>query len=168
MIMKSGGRMKNKQKYYFIVAGVVLFAICTILLYILAPSYLDNFFVFAVGCVLCSVAVDLTVNTYACKEKVSAVFINYGFEQFKAHITSSPVFTYQYQGKTYTSSAAECLSQRYVLKHYKEGESYTIYIFEKDPSFIKTRRHIRIFDLVLFLVGLVIIVLSIISIFLIQ
>jgi hypothetical protein len=160
--------MKSKRKYYFIGTVIFLFVLATILICIFMPEYLDSFLVFTVGCVLCGVAIVLTVDTYSCKEKVSAVFINYGFEQFKAHITSSPVFTYQYQGKTYTSSAAECLSQRYVLKHYKEGEIYTIYVSEKDPSLIKTRRHIRIFDLALFLVGVVIIVLSVVSIFLIQ
>ena len=158
----------NKRKYYLIGSGLFLLIVCVCLIYFLAPTYLENFLISVVGGIMCWCSISMTTTTYRCKEKVSAKLINYGFEQFKAHTTSSPVFTYQHQGKTYTTSAAECLSRRYVLKHYKEGETYTIYISEKDPSFIKTRRHIRIFDLVLFLVGLVIIVLSIVSIFLIQ
>ena len=153
--------MKSKRKYWFIGVGVVLFAICTFLVYIFAPAYLDVFLFFAVGCVICVAAISLIVLTFSCKEKVSAVLVNYGFEQFKAHITSSPIFTYQYQGKTYTTSSAECLSRRYVLKHYKEGETYTIYISPKNPSFFKTQRKIRIFDIALFLIGLAIVILSI-------
>ena len=153
--------MKNKRKYWLIGVGVFLFAVCTLLIYTLALAYLDVFLVFFVGCVLCAVAIDLIVKTYSCKEKVFAVLVDYGFEQFKAHVTSSPIFTYQYQGKTYTTSSAECLSQRYVLRHYKEGETYTIYISPQNPSFFKTQRKIRIFDIALFLIGSAIAIFSI-------
>ena len=154
--------MKNKRKYWLIGVGVFLFAVCTLLIYILAPAYLDVFLVFFVGCVLCAVAIiDLIVITYSCKEKVFAVLVDYGFERFKAHVTSLPIFTYQYQGKTYTTSSAVCLSQRYVLKHYKEGETYTIYISPKNPSWFQTQRKIRIFDIALFLIGSAIAILSI-------
>ena len=153
--------MKNKRKYWLIGVGVFLFAVCTLLIYILAPAYLDVFLLFFVGCVLCAVAIDLIVITYSFKEKVFAVLVGYGFERFKAHISSSPIFTYQYQGKTYTTSAAECLSLRYVLKHYKEGETYTIYISPKNPSIFITQRKIRIFDIALFLIGSAIAILSI-------
>ena len=157
--------MKNKRKYWLIGVGVFLFAVCTLLIYILAPAYLDVFLFFFVGCVLCAVAIDLIVITYSCKEKVFAVLVDYGFEQFKAHVTSSPIFTYQYQGKTYTTSSAECLSQRYVLKHYKEGETYTIYISPKNPSFFKMQRKIHIINIALFLIGSALVILSIYSAF---
>ena len=49
--------MKNKRKYWLIGVGVFLFAVCTLLIYILAPAYLDVFLVFFVGCVLCAVAI---------------------------------------------------------------------------------------------------------------
>ena len=74
--------MKNKRKYWLIGVGVFLFAVCTLLIYILAPAYLDVFLVFFVGCVLCAVSIDLIVITYSCKEKVFAVLVDYGFEQF--------------------------------------------------------------------------------------
>ena len=45
--------MKNKRKYWLIGVGVFLFAVCTLLIYILAPAYLDVFLFFssAVYCV---------------------------------------------------------------------------------------------------------------------
>ncbi len=157
----------NKRKYYFIGAVLFLLATCAVLIYFLAPTYLGSFFVFVVGGVMCWCSISIMIATYSCKEKVSAILVNYGFEQFKAHITSSPIFTYKYKGKTYTTKCADCLSQKYVLKHYKEGETYTIYLSEGNPSFIKPIRRIRLFDIILFLLGLTIIILSIVSVFLI-
>ena len=106
-----------------------------------------------------------TIDTYRCKIQVSATLVSYGFEQFKAHTTSSPILTYCFQGKTYTTACAEIFSQRYVLKHYEQGKAYTAYLCEKNPSFIKLKRGIRPFDLGLFLLGLAIMALSIITIF---
>ena len=153
-----------------IIAGTALLLLITgaILIDVLAPAYLDNYLVFIVGGVLCALAISTTVDTYQCTQRVSATLVSFGFEQFKAHITSSPVFTYQYQGQTYTASCAECLSQRYVLKHYKEGESYTIYLSPKNPTWIKSQRKIRIFDVVLCLIGCAMMTLSVISVFLIE
>lgn len=114
---------------------------------------------------MCLVSVITTVSTYRCKTSVPAILVSYGFEQFKAHITSSPILTYSFQGKTYTTSCDETFSQRYVLKHYEEGKTYTAYLCEKNPSFIKLERRIRPFDLGLFLLGLAIMTLSIVTIF---
>ena len=130
-------------------------------------TYWKSFWLFVVGSIMCWCSINIMITTYRCKEKVSAILVNYGFEQFKAHITSSPIFTYEYKGKTYTTKCADCLSQRYVLRHYKEGETYTIYLDEKNPSFIKPIRRIRLFDIILFLLGLTVIILSIVSVFLI-
>ncbi len=102
------------KKYYFIGAGIILFILSAVLVYFLVPACFDNFLIFLAGCILCWISTRLMVDTYRCKEKVSAKLIDYGFEQFKAHVTSSPVFTYEYQGKTYKTSSTECLSQRYV------------------------------------------------------
>ena len=159
--------MKSKRKYYFIGFGIVLLALAAFLLYFLAPVYLDSFFLFAVGCILCGSAVSLVISTYRCKEKVTAVLTDYGFEQFKAHVTSHPTFTYQYERRIYTTTAAESFSQRYILKNFKKGEAYAIYVSPQNPSFIKIRRQIRIFDILLFSFGLAAIVFSIVSVFLI-
>jgi len=155
--------VKRKLKYCFIGAGIVLFAVCAILLYILAPNYLDHFLLFSFGFVLCGVAIEIMKDTYSCKEKVSAVLVDYGYGQIKSHRICSPVFTYQYQGKTYTS--VDVCSQRYALTHYKKGETYTIYLSPQNPSLISLQRKISIFVIALFLIGLTIMILSIWSIF---
>ena len=84
--------------------------------------------------------------------------VSYGFEQFKAHITSSPIFTYTYEGKIYKGSAAESLSQKYALKHYKEGETYTVYLMKKNPKYFKLSRKIHALELSLFAIGVSLIV----------
>ena len=91
---------------------------------------------------------------------------DYGFEQYKAHITSSPIFTYRYKEQNDETKSAECFSRRYVLKRYKEGESYTIYLSKKDPSFIKITRRVHMLEIVLFIIGLTFMIISIIEYFL--
>ncbi len=144
---------------------IILIFVILVSLYFFAPSYIEDFLVFILGIVILSNAVTLILKTYRCKERVSALLVDYGFEQYKAHITSSPLFKYTYQGKEYTQNAAECLSQRYVLKHFKEGEMYIVYISPQNPTFLKIKRHIRIFDLILCLFGAAMIISSILSIF---
>lgn len=114
--------------------------------------------VLIIGVILCAVSVSIAVTTFRCKEKVSAVMVSYGFEQFKAHITSSPIFTYTYEGKIYKGSAAESLSQKYALKHYKEGETYTVYLMKKNPKYFKLSRKIHALELSLFAIGVSLIV----------
>lgn len=158
----------KKRKYYFIGAGVLLFTVGMALLSFLAPAYLESFLIFSVGATMCGMSVSITADTYRCKEKVSAVMVDYGLEQFKAHVTSTPIFTYQYQGIAYTTKCAESLSQKYVLQHYRVGEVYAVYLSPKNPSFIKLTRRIRLFDAVLLLLGLAAVVLSIEAAFLIK
>ena len=150
-----------------VATGTILLLLITgaILVYAFAPTYLDNYLILIVGGIMCALAIVTTADTYRCKEQVSATLVNYGFEQFKAHVTSSPIFTYRYQGQIYTTACAEVLSQRNVLKHYKEGETYTVWLCKKDPAFIKLKRRVRLFDILLFLLGLAIMALSIISVF---
>lgn len=157
-------KKSKRRNYYFIGVGLVLLAIGIALLHFFAPAYTESVVAFLVGGIMCGVAISIIAVTCNCKERVAAVLIDYGFEQFKAHITSSPIFTYRYQGKIYTTKSAECLSQRYVLKHYKKGKSYTIYISSKDPSIIKLTRRVRMHELLLFMLGLAIMILSIVSI----
>ena len=143
----------------------VLLTMGALLFLWLAPTYLGNYLMCIVGSIMCLLAALTTVDTYRCKIQVSATLVSYGFEQFKAHTTSSPILTYRFQEKTYTTACAEIFSQRYVLKHYEEGKVYTAYLCEKNPSFIKLKRRIRLFDLGMFLLGLAMIALSILSIF---
>ena len=149
------------KKYYFIGAGIGVLILSAFFVYFLAPAYFDNFLIFWIGCSLCWISIRPIVATYRCKEKASAKLIDYGFEQFKAHLTSSPVFTYEYQGKVYRTSAAECLSQRYALKHFKEGEIYTIYFSKGNPSFIKLSRSVRPVDIILLIIGMAMVILSV-------
>lgn len=138
-----------------VIGTVLLFFIAgAILVYFLAPTYLDNYLIFIVGSVMCTLAIVTTAATYKCNKQVPATLVSYNFEQFKAHITSSPVFTYRYQGQTYTTACAEALSQRYVLKHYKEGEAYTVWLCEDNPTFIKLNRRVRLFDIIVFCLAL--------------
>lgn len=152
-------------KLILIGTAAVLLAVGALLFLLLAPTYLGNYLICIVGGIMCLLATVNTIDTYRCKIQVSAILISYNFEQFKAHTTSSPILTYCFQGKTYTTACAEIFSQRYVLKHYEQGKAYTAYLCEKDPSFIKLKRSIRPFDLGLFLLGLAIMTLSIVTIF---
>ena len=160
--------MKSITKTIVISIILLFFIIGAILVYFLAPTYLDNYLIFIVGGIMCTLAIVTTVSTYRCNKQVPATLINYNFEQFKAHVTSSPIFTYQHQGNTYTTSVAEALSQRYILKHYEEGEIYTVWLCENNPTFIKLNRRVRLFDIVVFLLGLALMALSIAAIFLIE
>lgn len=152
-------------KLILIGTAAVLLAIGALMFLWLAPTYLGNYLICIVGGIMCLLATVNTIDTYRCKIQVSAILISYNFEQFKAHTSSSPVLTYHFQGKTYTTACAEIFSQRYVLKHYEQGKAYTAYLCEKNPSFIKLKRRIRPFDLGLFLLGLAIMTLSIVTIF---
>ncbi len=156
----------KKAKTVFVAILMILIVIAAIVLHIFLPDYTDSFIVFIIGILMCIAAVSIMIDSYHCKTKVSAILMDYGFEQFKAHLTSSPVFSYSYQGKSYTESCLESLSQRYVLKHYKEGQTYDIYISAKDPTCIKLTRRIRAFELILFIIGLCMVALSIYSLFL--
>lgn len=144
---------------------IALIVITTIVLHIFSPDYRNLFIGFIIGALMCVAAASIMIDSYHCKIKVTAVLMDYGFEQYKAHITSSPVFSYSYQGKSYTETSRESLSQRYVLKHYKEGQTYNIYISTKDPTCIKLTRRIRMFELVMFIIGLFIVALSIYALF---
>ena len=156
----------KKAKTVFVAILMILIVIAAIVLHIFLPDYTDSFIVFIIGILMCIAAVSIMIDSYHCKTKVSAILMDYGFEQFKAHVTSSPVFSYSYQGKSYTEPSRESLSQRYVLKHYKEGQAYDIYISAKDPTCIKLTQRIRAFELILFIIGLCMVALSIYSLFL--
>jgi hypothetical protein len=158
--------VKNKLKYFLIGAGIVLLAVCVLLLHILAPDYLNNFLVFSVGFAACWLAVSNVKDTYSCKEKVSAVLVDYGLGRFKAHLHSYPSFKFRYKGKIYTSSATDCSSPRYVFKHYKKWNTYTIYVCPENPALIRMERKLRFSDIALFLFGLTFMFLSVWAIFL--
>ncbi|MBQ8848800.1 MAG: hypothetical protein IJ011_00530 [Clostridia bacterium] len=137
------------------VLGITIFAV-----QYLTPDYTENFIIFTVGAVICSIAVNFIVITYSCNERVSATMIDYGFKRYKAHIISSPIFTYRYNGTLYKENAAQSFSGRYVLKHYKEGETYTVYLNKKHPDFFKVTRRIHMFEGIMFLIGFAIMLLS--------
>lgn len=126
-------------------------------------EYIDNILIFLLGAIMCYIAIDTTIATYRCREQVSAVMISYGFERFKAHVVCSPIFRYTYQGKEYAEQAAESFSRRYALKHFREGESYTVYLSAQKPAFFKTRRRVRVFDVALCLSGVALIDLAVVT-----
>ena len=158
----------KKPKLYFVLSAAILNAVAIIVLHIFLPEYRDRFIVFCVGVLMCIVAVSAMIDSYHCKTKVSAVLIDYGFEQFKAHITSYPIFTYRYQDKIYTEACKEALSPRYVVNHYKKDETYSIYVSVKDPTYIKLSRRVRVFDLGMLIMGLCFVALSVYSLLLVS
>ena len=89
---------------------ICIILILLIVLYFVAFNDIESFSLFTIGIVVLIFGVALILNTHRCKEKISALLVDYGFEQYKAHITSSPIFKYTYQGKEYTQKAAESLS----------------------------------------------------------
>ena len=158
--------MNTKRKKYIVIIVLIAAAVATAVLGLIAPNYIDNLLIFMVGGAMCWIAVDTTVTTYGCREKVTALFVDYGFEQYKAHVTSSPIFTYTYRGRQYTEESAECLSQRYALKHFRKGATYTVYISAKNPALVKIGRRMRLWDALLLLLGLAVMTLSVVSVFL--
>ncbi len=155
----------KKTKLVFVILFVVSLIATALLLHVFAPAYRDSFIVFAVGAILCVVAISQMLLFRSCKVKVHAVMVDYGFEQFKAHLISSPTFTYEYAGKTYTGSCMDSLSQRYVCKHYRIGESYEIYLSQKDPAIFKAAKRVRIFACLMLAFGAGIMGLSVYSAF---
>ncbi len=153
-----------KFNKYISICSIIVFVVLTIIC-LFAFGIIKDTMVFIIGSIILGIGVLLIFKTIQCGEKVSALLVDYGFEQYKAHITSSPLFKYTYQGEEHTENASECLSQRYVLKHFKEGEIYTVYISPQNPSFLKINKHISIFDLILCLFGVAIIISSTLSIF---
>ncbi len=153
----------KKHKLIFIVSLVILSVVAVIVLENHAPYYKESVVGFAVGGYLCYLAISIMIATYRCKIKVSATMVDYGFHQFKGHLSSSPIFIYSYQGKSYRQSCWEALSQRYVLKHYKEGDKYDVYISAKNPTCIKLARRVRLFELALLAIGIFILAASVYS-----
>lgn len=156
----------KKRNVVLAVSAVVSMIATVLLLHLFAPAYRDSFIVFAVGVILCVVAISQLLLFRSCKVKVCAIMTDYGFEQFKAHVISSPTFTYEYGGKTYTGSCCDSLSQRYVLKHYRIGEAYEIYLSKKDPAIFKAAKRIRVFACLMLASGVGIMGLSVYSVFL--
>ena len=85
----------KKAKTVFVAILMILIVISAIVLHIFLPDYTDSFLVFIIGILMCIAAVSIMIDSYNCKTKVSAILMDYGFEQFKAHVTSSPVFFIQ-------------------------------------------------------------------------
>ena len=132
---------------------------------IFLSNHTDEVVVFLVGTLLCAWAVSCMLDRHRCRIKVSALLVDYGFEQFKAHIKSYPIFSYQYGDKTYTESCGEAFSQGYVLKHYKKGKRYDIWLSKKDPTCFLLTRRIRLSEFVMLFIGLLGVVLPLFSLF---
>ncbi len=153
----------KKYRLIFIVVLVILSVVAIIVLENHLPQYKESVIGFAVGSYFCYEAISIMIITYRCKIKVSATMIDYGFYQFKGHLHSSPIFIYSYQGKSYRQACWESLSQKYVLKHYKEGDKYDIYISAKNPTCIKLARRVHLSELALLAIGIFILAVSVYS-----
>ena len=145
---------------------IALTVFAAAVLHIFLPAYRNAFVVFAIGVLLCVRAASMMMDSFHSTVKVSAVLTDYGFERFKSHVTSSPVFSYRYQGKAYTETSREVLSPRYAIKHYKKGEIYDIWVSAKNPTCIKLTRRIRLLESVMLAIGLGLVAASVWSLFL--
>ena len=153
----------KKSKIVFWVLLLLGAVAVTAIWQILLPNETDAMVVFLVGTLLCAWAASCMLERYRCKIKVTALFVDYGFEQYKAHLKSFPILSYRYGEKAYTETCGEALSQGYVLQHYKKGERYDIWLSAKDPTRIVLTRRIRISELLTLLLGLSCVALSLFS-----
>lgn len=156
----------KRRVYYAVGVGLLLVGVTAIVLQYLAPDYTAPFILCCLGIYICSAEIDSIVTTYRCNQPVSAVMTDYGFEQYRGHTTSSPVFKYHYNGKDYETKAAESYFPRHVVKHYEKGGTYTIYLSDKNPSLIKMERRVHLVEIIFFLIGLTFILLPIAAVFL--
>lgn len=92
-------------------------------------------------------------NRYSCKEKVNAVCVKL-YTIIRQNVgLSNARFEYDYAGKKRYSTALEDLNRKQ-WKHFKEGETYTIYVNPKKPEMIRcTKTILRLRDLILILFG---------------
>lgn len=99
------------------------------------------------------------VKALLCRERVIAIYM-----RAKSHrsvgrgITVTyyePVFAYRYRNVSYENSVGEVYSRRRLMREYREGCDYPIYLNPKSPGMICTRRRPQGADILLICIGIV-------------
>ena len=96
------------------------------------------------------------VKPFMCREQVTAIYMGarpcrggrYGWTYY------DPFFAYRYENYSYQNTTGEVYSRRKLLKKYKEGSDYPIYLNPRNPGSIRTKRMPQKTDVLLICIGL--------------
>lgn len=91
-----------------------------------------------------------------CREQITAIYMGaracrggrYGRTYY------DPIFAYRYDNYSYQNTTGEVYSRRKLLKKYKEGSDYPIYLNPRNPGSIRTKRTPQKTDVLLICIGL--------------
>ena len=91
-----------------------------------------------------------------CREQITAIYMGarpcrggrYGWTYY------DPIFAYRYENYSYQNTTGEVYSRRKLLKKYKEGSDYPIYLNPRNPGSIRTKRMPQKTDVLLICIGL--------------
>lgn len=145
---------KKEFKSYAIGIGMVLWGAAVLLLSYWNSHYGMQFMMASVGVLMVWLGILMAVKTLQCKQSVPAVLLDYNFEYYRGRQTSYPVFRYSYEGKNYQNRSAQGLSKRRAQKRYEIGQTYDLYINEKDPNYCVVSRRIQWVEVLCLLIGL--------------
>ncbi len=118
-----------------------VFGICGILGDILDHEVLLNTSRFLAVSILCFVLFfKLVFDKKVCTTKVIGVYQGYHmFKSVRGYSSYAPVFHYYFQGREYQAQAYENYSLKKITARFTPGNSYEIYINDKNPNQYVTR-----------------------------
>jgi len=96
-----------------------------------------------------------TYKVFHCNQKIMATYTSCSTQRaMKGPDLYVPIFTYEWNGETFTASTGNGYTKRKITKKYRFGQEYPIYINPKNARIITEKRRLYFVDLICALCGI--------------
>lgn len=152
---------KNKDalttSYIFAGYSMVYGVLLLLAEFLATESLVITLFMSGMGLMMLMAPVAAIYNKTHCTETVEAEFVGVKHSSKNMYM---PVFKYRYEFKEYEKPSLQAYSDRYIMKHYIEGEKYEIYICPTKPAINTISRKIGGAEIFVAIMGIVFLVIG--------
>lgn len=151
---------KNLSSFYICICFTILFIIWGLAMIILGLGFKDEKFLSAtlilgIGLLCISVVIFNISNFFTCKKVILGQYTGYNRYSSTHGITLySPIFDYEIDGIKYHTQCFYGIKYNQLQATYEIGNTYEIFINEKNPNLIIVERKIKFNNLFLLMFGI--------------
>lgn len=155
----SNKKNKDSLTTSYVFAGCsIVYGVLLLLIEFLATESLSvTIFISGFGLMMLIMVIAAIYNKFNCTETVEAEFVR---AKYYSRGMYQLIFKYRYDLEEYEKPTLQAYSDRYIMKHYVEGEKYEIYVCPTKPAINTIHRKISVAEIFLAIMGTVFFVLG--------